>query len=225
MVPSSGGRNARWLKKQSNVEHQALVNGINWYINVSLISMVGHGGMGKRTLLQHVYEDEMTEEFDLKMKFKEEVVSKRFLLVLDDIRGEREKRHNSKGESMLAPLSCESLGSKILVTTRRDSVALMFAKEEIVKLAALEEDECLQLLNSHAFVGSPLAAKVIGGVLKDNLDESHWRTVLKSNLFDQNSINSILGLSYIVLLKHLQNCFAFCCMFPQDHKFDKDDLV
>ncbi|KAI0514193.1 hypothetical protein KFK09_010228 [Dendrobium nobile] len=27
------------------------------------------------------------------------------------------------------------------------------------------------------------------------------------------------------LPKHLQNCFAFCCIFPQDHWFDKDDLV
>ncbi|KAI0513754.1 hypothetical protein KFK09_009784 [Dendrobium nobile] len=69
-------------------------------------------------------------------------------------------------------------------------------KKEIVKLEGLEEDECLQLLNSHAFAGvenapddhenlrviareivkklsrSPLAAKVIGGVLNDNLDES-----------------------------------------------------
>ncbi|KAH0469591.1 hypothetical protein IEQ34_001149 [Dendrobium chrysotoxum] len=71
----------------------------------------------------------MTEEFDLKMKLNEEVVSKRFLLVLDDIQGEREKWYNNKGENMLAPLSCKSLGSKILVTTRRDSVALMLAKK------------------------------------------------------------------------------------------------
>ncbi|KAI0514161.1 hypothetical protein KFK09_010195 [Dendrobium nobile] len=123
-------------------------------------------------------------------------------------------------------------------------------KKEIVKLEGLEEDECLQLLNSHAFAGvenpsdddhkklraiageivkklsrSPLAAKVIGGVLNDHLDERHWRTILESNLLDQNSIHSILRLSYIVLPNHLRNCFAFCCMFPEDHPYDKDDLV
>ncbi|KAH0460105.1 hypothetical protein IEQ34_010768 [Dendrobium chrysotoxum] len=64
----------------------------------------------------------------------------------------------------------------------------MFAKEikkenEIIKLTGLKKDECLQLLNSHAFAGSPLVAKVIGGVLKDNLDESHWRTVQKKKQF------------------------------------------
>ncbi|KAH0464375.1 hypothetical protein IEQ34_007161 [Dendrobium chrysotoxum] len=38
-------------------------------------------------------------------------------------------------------------------------------------LKCLEEDEYLQLLNSHAFVGSLWVTRVIGGVLKDNLDE------------------------------------------------------
>ncbi|KAH0449901.1 hypothetical protein IEQ34_020593 [Dendrobium chrysotoxum] len=70
----------------------------------------------------------MTEEFDPKIKLEEEVMSKRFLLVLDDIRSKEEKQHNSKWESVLTPPSCGSLGSKILVTARTDSVALMIAK-------------------------------------------------------------------------------------------------
>ncbi|KAL0921643.1 hypothetical protein M5K25_008737 [Dendrobium thyrsiflorum] len=276
----------QWLRKPSN-EHR----GTDLYRNISLLSIVGHGGMGKTTLLQHIYEDEMTKEFDLKMwvcvsnnfdpkeviadmlellkkkrprleklealqgHLKNEVMSKRFLLVLDDVWEEEEERDKSKWENVLAPLASGGFDSKILVTTRTDSIALMFAKvitkkKEIVKLEGLEEDECLQLLNSHAFagvenspddhkklraiageivkklLGSPLAAKVIGGVLNSlDLDERRWRTVLESNLLGQNSINSILRLSYIVLPNHLQNCFAFSCLFPQDHEFDRDDLV
>ncbi|KAL0928374.1 hypothetical protein M5K25_000250 [Dendrobium thyrsiflorum] len=275
----------QWLRKPSN-EHR----GTDFYRNISLLSIVGHGGMGKTTLLQHVYEDEITKEFDLKMwvcvsnnfdakkvivdmleclkkerprletlgalqgALKEEVMSKKFLLMLDDIWEEDEEKDKSKWEDVLAPLASGGFGSKILVTTRTDSVALMFAKvikkkKEIVKLEGLEEDECLRLLNSHAFagvenpsddheklrviaaeivkklLGSPLAAKVVGGVLNDNLDEMHWSTVLESNLLGQSSIHSILRLSYIVLPNLLQNCLAFCCMFPQDHEFDKDDLV
>ncbi|KAH0452848.1 hypothetical protein IEQ34_017172 [Dendrobium chrysotoxum] len=274
----------QWLRKPSNEPQTTR------YRNISLLSIVGHGGMGKTTLLQHVYEDEMTKEFDLKMwvcvsnnfddkkviadmleclkkerprletlgalqgDLREEVMSKKFLLMLDDIWVKDEEKDKSKWENVLTPLASGGFDSKILVTTRMDSVALMFAaviqkEEEKVKLEGLEEDECLQLLNSHAFagvenppdghknlraiageivkklLGSPLAAKVIGGVLKNNLDERHWRTVLESDLLDQNSIKSILRLSYIVLPNHLQNCFAFCCMFPQDHTYDKDDLV
>ncbi|KAI0503621.1 hypothetical protein KFK09_014555 [Dendrobium nobile] len=269
-----------WLRNPSN-EHR----GTDLYRNISLLSIVGLGGMGKTTLLQHVYNDEITKEFDRKMwvcvsnnfdvkkviadmleslkkkrprletldalqdSLRTEIMSKKFLLVLDDIWEEDE----SKWGDVLAPLCSGGLGSKILVTTRTDPIALMFAKvikkkKEMVKLEGLEEDDCLLLLNSHAFVGvenpndhenlrviardivkklsrSPLAAKVIGGVLNENLDVWHWRTVLESNLLDQNSIHSILRLSYTVLPNHLRNCFVFCCIFLEDHQFDKDDLV
>ncbi|KAH0456535.1 hypothetical protein IEQ34_014442 [Dendrobium chrysotoxum] len=278
----------QWLRKPSNEARTSR------YRNISLLSIVGHGGMGKTTLLQHVYEDEMTEEFDLKMwvcvsnnfdvkrviadmleslemqkpnldsldalqrTLKKEVMSKRFLLVLDDVWEEEEERDKSKWENVLAPLASGSFGSKILVKTRTDSVALTFAKvikkkKEIVKLEGLEEDECLRLLNSHAFAsvenppddhkklraiageivkklsGSPLAAKVIGGVLNSSLDERHWTKVLNSDFvspkWGQDDIFLILRLSYMFLPKHLQNCFAFCSIFRQDYKFDKDDLV
>ncbi|KAI0519577.1 hypothetical protein KFK09_007028 [Dendrobium nobile] len=275
-----------WLRSPSNEPRET-----DLYRNISLLSIVGHGGMGKTTLLQHVYKDEITREFKPKMwvcvsnnfdvkkviadmleclqeerprletlvalqgRLEKEVMSKRFLLVLDDIWEEDEEKDKGKWEALLAPLASGGFGSKILITTRTDSVALMFAKvikkkKEIVKLEGLEEDECLQLLNTHAFagvenpssddykilraiagesvkklLGSPLAAKVIGGVLSSNLNERYWMTILENNLLGRNSVDSILRLSYIFLPKHLRNCFAFCCLFPQDHTFDKDDLV
>ncbi|KAL0928765.1 hypothetical protein M5K25_000686 [Dendrobium thyrsiflorum] len=277
-----------WLRNPSNKYQTTL------YGNISLLCIVGHGGMGKTTLLQHIYKDEMTKEFDLKMwvcvsnnfdvkkviadmleslkkerphletletlqdSLRTEMMSKKFLLVLDDIwEEEEEERDKSKWENVLAPLAFGSFGSKILVTTRMNSIALMFAKvikkkKEIFRLEGLEEDECLQLLNTHAFAdvensndhkklsaiageivkklsGSPLAAKVIGGVLNFNLDERHWMTVLESNFrttkLGQNYIFSILRLSYTFLPNPLKSCFAFCCIFAQDHVFDKDDLI
>ncbi|KAI0529647.1 hypothetical protein KFK09_002201 [Dendrobium nobile] len=275
----------QWLKKLSN-EHQ---DG-----NISLLSIVGHGGMGKTSLLQHVYKGEITEEFDLKMwvcvsnnfdiktviehmleslyKKKPDVDSldalqdmlriavgsKKFLLILDDIWVEKENQDINKWEKVFAPLAYGKIGSGILVTTRMDSVATMMAKviktkKETFKLEGLEEDQCLQLLNSHAFAGveiphgdhkklkaiageivkklsgSPLAAKVIGGVLNSSLEERHWKKVLNSDFISpksgQDDIFLILRLSYTFLPKHLQNCFAFCSIFQQDYRFYKIDLV
>ncbi|KAL0920072.1 hypothetical protein M5K25_009180 [Dendrobium thyrsiflorum] len=273
----------KWLRNPSD-EYQTTL-----YNNISLLSIVGQGGMAKTTLLQHVYKDEMTKEFDLKMwvcvsnnfdvnrvianmleslrnericldtldalqKSLESVVkSKKFLLVLDDIWEENEERDKSKWENVLAPLIHGKLGSKILITTRMDSAALMVAKvinkkNEMLRLEGLKDDECLLLLNRYAFVnverlnayhnlrsiaekivkklsGSPLAARVIGGVLNSHLEESHWISVLNYDIGSQNDISSILKLSYIFLPKVLQNCLSFSAIFPQDYEYDKDDLI
>ncbi|XP_020596585.1 putative disease resistance protein RGA3, partial [Phalaenopsis equestris] len=208
----------KWLEKPSNQDP----SDTDLYNNISLLSIVGHGGMGKTTLLQHVFEH-VNEEFDVKIwvcvsnNFKEEEVitdmlkylnkwkphlmklpplqntlkfvmqSKKFLLVLDDV---WEEGSTTKWGNVLSPLAKGSLGGKILVTTRMDSVASMIAevirkKNKMLRLEGLKDDDCLRLLKTHAFgvkenssrvhneleciaekivkklSGSPLAAKVI----------------------------------------------------------------
>ncbi|XP_020596537.1 putative disease resistance protein RGA3 [Phalaenopsis equestris] len=131
---------------------------------------MGHGGMGKTTLLQHIYED-LKEEFDLSMwvcvsndfdakkiiafqeSLKATVQSKRFLLVLDDIWEE----DMNKWENVLCPLVYGGLRSKILLTTQMNTVASAIANvvskdKEIYSLKGLGE-VCLKLLNTHAFAG------------------------------------------------------------------------
>ncbi|KAH0449076.1 hypothetical protein IEQ34_022876 [Dendrobium chrysotoxum] len=167
----------------------------------------------------------------LQRKLKEEVMSKRFLLVLEGIWGEEEERHNSKWENVLTPPSCGCLGSKILVTTRMDSASLVIAKvikkkKETLTLQGIDEDECLQHFNTHAFAdvknldyhkklrfitgqiakkhsGSPLAVKVMGGILNSNLDEMYWRKVLYCDTgiikLGQNDIMPVFRFSYVGL--------------------------
>ncbi|XP_020600059.1 LOW QUALITY PROTEIN: putative disease resistance protein RGA4 [Phalaenopsis equestris] len=247
----------QWLRKPTN-EDPTHIASPTLYKNISLLSIVGHGGMGKTTLLQHIYED-LKEEFELKMwvcvsndfdakkviadmldiltkerprlesplavlqeRLKAVVQSKRLLLVLDDIWEE----DMSKWENVLCPLVYGGLGSKILLTTRMDTVALAISNvisknKEIYPLKGLEEDVCLKLLNTHAFAGaenlwahkkltdiassivkklsgSPLAAKVIGGVLNSNLTESFWMKILESNVLNLEDIG---GRYFVVLIK------------------------
>ncbi|XP_020593277.1 disease resistance protein RGA2-like [Phalaenopsis equestris] len=128
--------------------------------------------------------------------------SKKLLHVLDDVW----EGNTTKWGNVLSPLTKGSLGGKILVTTRMDSIASMIAevirkKNKLLRLEGLGDDECLQLFKTHAFgafgvkenssrvhkeleciaeeivkklSGAPLAAKVIGGVLKSELTPKHW---------------------------------------------------
>ncbi|PKU71749.1 Transketolase-2, chloroplastic [Dendrobium catenatum] len=78
----------QWLRKPSN-EHP----GTDLYRNISLLAIVGNGGKGKTNLLQHVYEDEMTEEFNPKLWI---CVSKNF-----DVKS-HSSQHVPKGASLEA---------------------------------------------------------------------------------------------------------------------------
>jgi chromosomal replication initiation ATPase DnaA len=126
--------------------------------NIPIISMVGHGGMGKTTLTQSICEqDEVLKHFKviwitvstnfdatsltskilecamgskptsdhlepLQQDLKEKLISIKFLLVLDDV---WEDNKRDEWEKLFAPLRKLNTGSKILLTTRMQSVADM----------------------------------------------------------------------------------------------------
>ncbi|KAH0460840.1 hypothetical protein IEQ34_008415 [Dendrobium chrysotoxum] len=88
---------------------------------------------------------------------KSEVMPKKLLLVLDNIWEKEEERDKSNWKNVLTPLAFGSMGSKVSLTNQMDRpVALMTIKmtnkkKEILTLEGLEDDDCLQLLNNHAF--------------------------------------------------------------------------
>ncbi|XP_020095775.1 putative disease resistance protein RGA1 isoform X2 [Ananas comosus] len=184
---------------------------------------------------------------------KKELISKKFLLVLDDVWNDDKILEWNK---LVAPLKFGKKGSKILLTTRMDSVVKRVAnvlqcKEEFLKLSGLEKDDFMHLFNTHAFAGEdidhhvnlkligeqiaeklggcPLAAKILGGYLNSRMDEKYWRKILNKNFLNlqesKDNITMILRLSYDHLLESLQICFRYCSIFPKDYEFKKNELI
>ncbi|KAJ8772744.1 hypothetical protein K2173_027921 [Erythroxylum novogranatense] len=108
---------------------------------------------------------------------------KRFLLVLDDVWNE----NPNKWKELKHSLTCGLLGSTILITTRKERVALIMGcnNESIHKLGLLNSEQCWSIIRQIAFVngehdklerigkkiaykckGLPLAATTLGGLLR-----------------------------------------------------------
>ncbi|KAG8048989.1 hypothetical protein GUJ93_ZPchr0009g1091 [Zizania palustris] len=210
--------------------------------HVPILSIVGHGGMGKTTLAQYVCEqEEVVKKFKiiwvrvstrfnatsvtskmlesvtgvnasadhleaLQQKLKQELRSVKFFLVLDDVWEDKKKK---EWETIFAPLRKAESGSKILVTTRMQSVADMAAnsmgvQREYLELQGLKEDENTKLFNYHVYSGRnqqdfvdlkfigeqlakqlggcPLVTKVVSGYLQCNMSFECWNSFLHDGL-------------------------------------------
>ncbi|KAL3815108.1 hypothetical protein ACJIZ3_016376 [Penstemon smallii] len=249
---------------------------------VSVIPIVGMGGIGKTTLAQLVYNDRIikqnfhvkawvcvTEEFDvltitktifkevtkmngesndlnmLQVSLQDKLSKSKFLIVLDDVWNESYE----KWYVLFKPLQFGLPGSRIIVTTRIDTVALVVGSpRSAYHLKLLTDDDCLALLAEHSrksfhgnldfqkvghglvkrCKGLPLAAKTLGGLLRSKETMEEWEDVLNSKIWDlpeENSILPVLRLSYHHLPSHLKHLFSYCSIFPKDYEFDKNELV
>ena len=80
----------------------------------------------------------------------------------------------------------------------------------------------------HRCQGSPLAAKVLGGLLHTKHNSDGWNNVLNSKMWEipeKSSILSILKLSYQHLPSHLKRGFAYCSLFPKGYAFEEKEFV
>ncbi|XP_047149437.1 putative disease resistance RPP13-like protein 1 [Vigna umbellata] len=252
---------------------------------LSILAIVGMGGMGKTTLAQHVYNDPkmkeagfdekawvcVSDEFDvLKVskaiigaltkskddsediemvhgKLKEKLTGRKFLLVLDDVWNE----DRNLWKTLQTPLRYGAKGSKIILTTRSNKVASIMQSSYVHQLKQLQKHYSWQVFAKNALQddnsmlnceleeigmkivekckGLPLALETLGCLLHTKSSVSEWEGVLTSEIWDlsieDSKIIPALLLSYYHLPSHLKRCFAYCALFPKDHKFDKETLI
>ncbi|KAM3393617.1 hypothetical protein ACQJBY_014384 [Aegilops geniculata] len=251
---------------------------------LTVLPVVGPGGMGKTTLIQHIYRNQQMKnhfpvmiwicvslnfsldkvleqiktctpavENEKKGSTTEELIeqrlkSKRFLLVLDDI---WQISNGDDWENLLSILNqSQEKGCTILVTTRFQAIAQKVKTGHSIQLNGLESEEFRKLFFAFVFgdeqcardkhflletgdkimqklKGSPLAAKTVGRVLSKELSLHHWKRVLKSKEWetDKNGIMPALRLSYDFLPFHLQQCFSYSALFPEDYCVTSHQLI
>ncbi|CAM0885508.1 unnamed protein product [Alopecurus aequalis] len=255
--------------------------------NLSVLAIIGDGGVGKTTLANVVLNDSaVSNHFDILLwvyvsvhfdqvkiiqkllesltgddhenikSLKElqsilvsAVKSKRVLLVLDDMWEDNQKE---KWNELLTPLlSNDVVGNKILVTTRKPSVARLIGATDEINLDGLKQDDFWRLFKECAFgdenykgerkllkigkeivvqlKGNPLAAKSVGRLLIKKINVAFWEKVQVASEWKQQEddydIMPALMISYKYLPVHLQQCFSYCAVFPKYYKYEKECLV
>ncbi|XP_048495871.2 putative disease resistance RPP13-like protein 1 [Beta vulgaris subsp. vulgaris] len=174
-------------------------------------------------------------------QLKNLLLDKRFLIVLDDIWSDK----YDPWDQLQTPFSSAKKGSRVLITTRMETVAKNMVKRPdeipIIKLKVLSDDDCWLLFQKHAvvdedlivmqkdlvglFKGLPLAAKALGGLLRRER-KSNWARILKSNIWsEEGGVLPVLRLSYHHLPQNLKRAFAYCSIFPKDYTFEEMDVV
>ncbi|XP_022748117.1 putative disease resistance RPP13-like protein 1 [Durio zibethinus] len=183
----------------------------------------------------------------LQEKLKNKLSGKNFLIVLDDVWNE-----NYHDWTILqSPFLTRTPGSKIIMTTRSFAVSSTMGASHSHSLQVLSEDDCLSVFAQHALGardfgrhpnlkevaekivrkcnGLPLAAKILGGLLRTNVDHDAWKEILESEIWKLSDLRCgiipALQLSYHRLPPHLKRCFAYCSILPKDYEFQEREII
>ncbi|WKA01982.1 hypothetical protein VitviT2T_020224 [Vitis vinifera] len=183
----------------------------------------------------------------LQMELREKLSGQKFLLILDDVWNES----YDSWDLLCMPMRSGAPGSKLIVTTRNEGVVSITGTRPAYCLQELSYEDCLFVFTQQALrrsnfdahshlkevgeeivrrcKGLPLAAKALGGMLRNQVSHDAWENILTSKIWDlpqdKSRVLPALKLSYNHLPSHLRKCFAYCSIFPKGYEFDKDELV
>ncbi|XP_057772132.1 putative disease resistance protein RGA1 isoform X2 [Salvia miltiorrhiza] len=203
--------------------------------NKILSTLTSHTGVGvesREVLLQ---------------KLQEALKAKTYLLVLDDIWNQDVPTWEGFINSLSGVTSTK--GNGIIITTRNEKVASIVKPFDIHMLKGLSDEDCWSIIKAKTFdengdqvpsglemigkkiaercQGLPLAANVVGGVLRCKSQEE-WLEVEQRWLtdVDGDNISKILRLSFDNLSSpSLKKCFTYCSIFPKGGKIVKQELI
>ncbi|KAG1326572.1 putative disease resistance protein RGA3 [Cocos nucifera] len=173
--------------------------------------------------------------------------ARKFLLVLDDVWNENE----GKWEDFKCLLTGGARGSKVIVTTRNERIAMMMGSVAPFQLKGLADEDCWTLFRHKAFGieraketpsleaigkeivkkcgGVPLAVKALGSLMSTKRDEEEWIAIRDCEIWrlsqERTEIVPSLRLSYDHLPSRLKQCFAYCSLFPKDYEIRKHVLI
>ncbi|KAK9219047.1 hypothetical protein WN943_007686 [Citrus x changshan-huyou] len=190
---------------------------------------------------------DLVEFQSLMQHIQECVAGKKFLLVLDDVWNE----DYYKWEPFYKCLKNSLHGSKILITTRKETVACIMGSTHVISVNVLSEMECWSVFQSLAISGKtigkrenlekigreivkkckglPLAAKTIASLLRSKNTEKEWQNILESEIWELEAIEkgllAPLLLSYKELPSKVKRCFSYCAVFPKDYEIQKHKLI
>ncbi|XP_004305500.1 PREDICTED: putative disease resistance protein RGA3 [Fragaria vesca subsp. vesca] len=177
------------------------------------------------------------------------VEGQKFLLVLDDVWNENYR----KWEQLKLSLQSGVFGSRILVTTRKEEVAMIMGatSADIIHLEKLSEQFCWSIFYHIALAererdeskvfeslgknmvrrcqGLPLVAKALGGLMRSKKTKKEWIAVLESKIWKldvvEKQVFQPLLLSYYDLAPQIRRCLLYCVVFPKDHNINKDNVI
>ncbi|XP_022775512.1 putative disease resistance protein RGA3 [Durio zibethinus] len=180
-------------------------------------------------------------------KICEKIKTSKLFLVFDDVWTD----DGRNWESLKATFQHCLKGSRILVTTRKESVVQVMESSHIFRLEQLSDEVCWMILSQVAFIGRegsecevlkgvgmeiakkckglPLAAKTLGSLLREKRSRVEWENVLNSEFWKldiaEKDIFTPLLLSYYDLPSTIRRCLLYCAIFPKDYVMLRDELI